>query len=153
MVDSDSDEHNYTFNVTSGCVSRKSEDIQCFSHSFKVPENELIPHTKYSVRIAAVNVNGTGPFSNMIAVLSGDDGEIIDDNNYVHICSYRGQVTTGPAFLDSSINIKIVTRYFNMPSFLACRLWDSVKGQNNCYQTDHRLLHKYANTCRHTCIH
>ena len=76
MVDSGSDEHNYTFNVTSGCVSRKSEDMECFSHSLNVPENELISHTKYSVRVAAVNVNGTGPFSKIIAVMSGDNGEI-----------------------------------------------------------------------------
>ena len=77
MVDSGSDEHNYTFNVTSQCVSKTSSNIQCFYHSFNVPENELIPHNKYSVRIAAVNVNGTGPFSNVIAVISEDAGKII----------------------------------------------------------------------------
>ena len=75
MVDSDSDEHNYTFNVTSQCVSKTSKNIRCFLHSFNVSKNELIPHSKYSVRIAAVNVNGTGPFSNAIAVMSGDDGK------------------------------------------------------------------------------
>ena len=79
MVDSGSDEHNYTFNVTSGCVSKTSNNVHCFSHSFNVPEDELIPHNKHLVRIAAVNVNGTGPFSNVIAVMSGDDGEIIDN--------------------------------------------------------------------------
>ena len=77
MVDSGSDEHNYTFNVTSECVSKTSSNIQCFYHSFNVPENELIPHNKYSVRIAAVNVNGTGPFSNAIAVMSEDAGKMI----------------------------------------------------------------------------
>ena len=76
MVDSGPDEHNYTFNVTSGCVSKTCMEIQCFSHSFAVPENDLIPHLEYSVRIAAVNINGTGPFSNAITVTSGDDSEI-----------------------------------------------------------------------------
>ena len=76
MVDSGSDEHNYTFNVTSGCVSKACNNKECFSHSFNVPKDELIPHLEYSVRIAAVNINGTGPFSNAITVMSGDDSEI-----------------------------------------------------------------------------
>ena len=76
MVDSGSDEHNYTFNVTSGCVSTTSTDMQCLSHSFNVPENELMPHEKYSVKIAAKNVNGMGPFSNVVTVMSGDDGKV-----------------------------------------------------------------------------
>ena len=75
MVDSGSDEHNYTFNVTSGCTSKTSKDIRCFIHSFNVSKNELILHNKYSVKVAAVNVNGTGPFSNEITVMSGDDGK------------------------------------------------------------------------------
>ena len=77
MVDSGSDGHNYTFNVTSECISKTSSNIQCFYHSFNVPENELMPHNKYSVKVAAVNVNGTGPFSNAIAVMSEDAGKII----------------------------------------------------------------------------
>ena len=76
MVDSDSDEHNYTFNVTSQCVSTTSTDIQCLSHSFNVPKNDLTPHEKYSVKVAAVNVNGVGPFSNVIVATSGDDGNV-----------------------------------------------------------------------------
>ena len=76
MVDSGSDEHNYTLNVTSECISTSSTDLQCFSHSFIVPENVLMPHKLYSVKVAAVNVNGMGSFSNVIAATSGDDGKI-----------------------------------------------------------------------------
>ena len=76
MVDSGSDEHNYTLNVTSECISITSNDIRCFFHSFNVSKNELTPHKKYSVKVAAVNVNGTGPFSIAIAVMSGDAGKM-----------------------------------------------------------------------------
>ena len=75
MVDSGSDEHNYTFNITSRCTNMISTDMQCLSHNYNIPENELMPHKKYSVKVAAVNVNGTGPFSNAIGVMSGDDGK------------------------------------------------------------------------------
>ena len=75
MVDSGSDEHNYTFNVTNGCVSRTSTKIRCLFHHFDIPESELVPHKNYAVKVAAVNANGTGPFSSAITVLSGDSGK------------------------------------------------------------------------------
>jgi len=35
----------------------------------------LVAYTNYSVRVAAMNVNGTGPFSNPVVQVSGQDGE------------------------------------------------------------------------------
>ena len=68
------DEHNYMFKVTNSCVSNNSTDIQCFTHNYGV--DELVPYNKYSVKIAAMNSNGMGPFSNVITVMSGENGKI-----------------------------------------------------------------------------
>ena len=38
--------------------------------------SELIAFVEYSVTVAAVNVNGTGPFSNPLVQRSGEDGEL-----------------------------------------------------------------------------
>ena len=38
---------------------------------------ELLPFVNYSVQIAAVNVNGTGPYSDPVVELSGHEGEDI----------------------------------------------------------------------------
>ena len=38
---------------------------------------ELYPFVNYSVQIAAVNVNGTGPYSDPVVELSGHEGEDI----------------------------------------------------------------------------
>ena len=38
---------------------------------------ELFPFVNYSVEIAAMNVNGTGPFSDPVIELSGDEGKEI----------------------------------------------------------------------------
>ena len=35
----------------------------------------LVAYVAYSVTVAAVNVNGTGPFSNPVMKTSGEDGE------------------------------------------------------------------------------
>ena len=77
MVDSGSDEHNYTFNVTSRCTSRTCTKIWCLFHHFNIPKNELVSHNNYAVKVAAVNANGMGPFSSAIIVLSGDDGKLM----------------------------------------------------------------------------
>ena len=37
----------------------------------------LVAYVMYSVRVAAVNVNGTGPFSDPMVQLSGQDSELI----------------------------------------------------------------------------
>ena len=37
--------------------------------------SELVAYVDYSVRVAAMNVNGTGPFSNPVIEMSGEDGE------------------------------------------------------------------------------
>jgi len=36
----------------------------------------LVAYTDYSVRVAAMNVNGTGPFSDPIVGRSGENGEL-----------------------------------------------------------------------------
>ena len=41
--------------------------------------------TEYSVRVAAVNVDGTGPFSNPMIERSGEDSELM---LYIHKISY-----------------------------------------------------------------
>ena len=38
----------------------------------------LIPFVNYSVRIAAVNANGTGPFSDAIVEVSGQDSKLLN---------------------------------------------------------------------------
>ena len=72
-IDNGFDEHSYIVNVSDENTRRECKDIECMSHNFTV--SELIPHKKYSVKVAAVNVNGTGPFSNPIAVMSGDNSK------------------------------------------------------------------------------
>ena len=34
----------------------------------------LTPHTNYSFRVAGVNGNGTGPFTNVMLILTDEDG-------------------------------------------------------------------------------
>ena len=76
VIDNGLDDHSYIVNVTSENASRECKNIECMSHSFTVSEIDgLIPHEKYSVKVAAVNVNGTGPFSDPISVMSGDNGK------------------------------------------------------------------------------
>ena len=38
--------------------------------------SKLFPCTEYSVTVAAVNANGTGPFSEPVVGTSGEDGEL-----------------------------------------------------------------------------
>ena len=38
--------------------------------------SELTPHTNYTFRVAGVNSNGTGPYSNDITVLTDEDGKL-----------------------------------------------------------------------------
>ena len=37
----------------------------------------LVPYTKYSVKVAAVNDDRTGPFSKPVVEISGEDGNLI----------------------------------------------------------------------------
>lgn len=76
MVNSGSDKHSYTFEVNSDCINTTSIKSQCLSYSFNVPKNQLTPHKEYSVKIAAVNINGTGPFNDAITVMSGENGKV-----------------------------------------------------------------------------
>lgn len=36
----------------------------------------LVPSTNYTFRVAGVNINGTGPFSNALTILTDEDGII-----------------------------------------------------------------------------
>ena len=38
---------------------------------------KLIPCTKYSVKVAAMNADGTGPFSEAVVEISGEDGNLL----------------------------------------------------------------------------
>ena len=40
----------------------------------------LTPHTNYTFRVAGVNSNGTGPYSNVTVILTDEDG-----NNYINL--------------------------------------------------------------------
>ena len=42
----------------------------------------LFAYVEYSVTMAAVNVNGTGPFSKPVLATSGEDSEL----NYITVC-------------------------------------------------------------------
>jgi len=44
----------------------------------------LVAFTNYSVEVAAVNINGTGPFSDAVIGLSGQDSEYL--NTMISYC-------------------------------------------------------------------
>ena len=44
----------------------------------------LDPNTEYKITVAAVNANGTGPFSDYVFAISGEDSEL----NYIHRLIY-----------------------------------------------------------------
>jgi len=45
----------------------------------------LVAFVIYSVRVAAMNINGTGPFSNSLARVSGEDSEL--NFKIIYICN------------------------------------------------------------------
>ena len=50
---------------------------------------QLVPSTEYRIQVACINVNGTGPFSDYIEVLSGDNSKFIyyvyhSDNYHIY---------------------------------------------------------------------
>ena len=49
------------------------DDIVTSRHIYTI--TELLPFVNYSVEIAAINVNGTGPFSDPVVELSGHEGK------------------------------------------------------------------------------
>ena len=51
------------------------DDIVTSRRTYRI--TELLPFVNYSVEIAAVNVNGTGPFSDPIIELSGHEGTYV----------------------------------------------------------------------------
>ena len=105
-VESGLDKHNYTYEVTNDCVGATTK-LRCLSHSFSIPENQLLVHTKYSVKIAAVNVNGTGPFSNGITVMSGENGEAVA-YNLLHI-AILAQVSRRVTFTFCETTLKMLS--------------------------------------------
>ena len=58
----------YTGGGTSDMMNVNSETTHTISG--------LVPFVDYSVTVAAVNVNGTEPFSNAIVQRSGEDGKL-----------------------------------------------------------------------------
>ena len=44
----------------------------------------LVAYVYYSVTVAAVNVNGTGPFSNSVVGRSGEDGELSKQHTFLY---------------------------------------------------------------------
>ena len=46
----------------------------------------LVAQAKYSVKVAAMNVDGTGPFSESVIKSSGEDSELILSCSNVLIC-------------------------------------------------------------------
>jgi len=60
----------------------------------------LVAFVIYSIRVAAMNVNGTGPFSNPLARVSGEDSELnMKITSYISIvtikqkfCGLRGKI-------------------------------------------------------------
>ena len=51
--------------------------------------SELVAFVDYSVRVAAINDNGTGSFSNYVMRTSGQDGKL---NSYIVIWTYSSHV-------------------------------------------------------------
>ena len=37
----------------------------------------LAPHTNYTFRVAGVNINGTGPYTNINTILTDEDGMLL----------------------------------------------------------------------------
>ena len=56
--------------------SSNTHSVQLASDTTAYSINQLIPSTMYRVQVACVNVNGTGPYSAFVDMLSGDDSKL-----------------------------------------------------------------------------
>jgi len=61
--------------------------------------SRLVAFVNYSIRVAAMNVNGTGPFSNPVIQVSGQDGKLniyyISSNKCLAIYSFPASLRCG----------------------------------------------------------
>ena len=58
------------FHWSSCCIT--TLEMNVMDRNFTV--SGLTPHTNYTFRVAGVNSNGTGPYSNVITVVTDEDG-------------------------------------------------------------------------------
>ena len=65
---------NYTvvFQEQGGAVIDIPGEVNVMNRTFTA--SGLTPHTNYTFRVAGVNSNGTGPYSDDITVLTDEDG-------------------------------------------------------------------------------
>ena len=81
-----------------GSSDMKSENVNSgTTHTI----SGLVAYVDYSVIVAAVNVNGTGPFSNPVVGRSGEDGE----SNKQHTCMSQGFTRLSPLFICVNMSI------------------------------------------------
>ena len=60
-----------------GSTARGIDDTgDCQSGRHSVTLSNLVPYIIYDVRVAAINANGTGPMSDSLLPLSGEDSEL-----------------------------------------------------------------------------
>ena len=52
-------------------------NVQLLANVTMYKITQLVPSTEYRIQMACINVNGTGPFSDYIEVLSGDNSKFI----------------------------------------------------------------------------
>ena len=72
----------------------------------------LVAFTSYSVEVAAVNVNGTGPFSDVVTGLSGEDSE------WITLVFWILHTISGPATAPRSITADTIQSYYVTLSWL-----------------------------------
>ena len=66
--------------------SNNVHNVQLLANVTMYRITQLVPSTEYRIQVACINVNGTGPFSAYIEVLSGDNSKFILSYTYVHMC-------------------------------------------------------------------
>ena len=57
-----------------------NDDDDCLPGRFSVTLSTLVPYVVYNVRVAAMNVNGTGPMTDPIVLISGEDSKLLLKN-------------------------------------------------------------------------
>ena len=55
--------------------SNNVHSVQLLANVTMYKITQLVPLTEYRIQVACINVNGTGPFSDYIKVLSGDNSK------------------------------------------------------------------------------
>ena len=49
-------------------------EVNVINRTFEFTASGLTPHTNYSFGVAGVNSNGTGPYTNVMLILTDEDG-------------------------------------------------------------------------------